>query len=53
MTVFVFIMGTLVTLIVAGAISLLIWGAILDGRMEEAEREKRRKATTGRPARSL
>jgi hypothetical protein len=33
-----FLLGTLVTLIVGAALTLLIWGAILDGRDEEERR---------------
>ena len=32
-----FIVGTLVTLLVASSIAILVWGAVLDGR-DEAER---------------
>ena len=38
-----FVVGTLVTLLVAASMALLVWGAILDGRdqrdFEQAERE--------------
>ena len=33
-----FIVGTLVTLLVAASMALLIWGAVLDGRDEDARR---------------
>ena len=38
----IFIAGALVTLIVAASLSLLIWGAILDGREEARQRALRR-----------
>lgn len=31
-----FVLGTLVTLLVAASMALLVWGAVLDGRDEEA-----------------
>ena len=34
----VFAVGLLVTLLVAGAMSLLIWGAVIDGREDEERR---------------
>jgi len=34
----VFAVGLLVTLLVAGAMSLLIWGAIIDGREDDERR---------------
>ena len=34
----VFAVGLLVTLMVAGAMALLIWGAIIDGREDEERR---------------
>lgn len=37
MTVLIFGVGVLVTLIVVSALGLLVWGAILDGRTEEPE----------------
>lgn len=37
----IFIAGALVTLIVAAALTLLIWGAILDGREEARQRALR------------
>jgi hypothetical protein len=37
-----FIVGTLVTLLVTASMGLLFWGAILDGRDEEARREDER-----------
>ena len=33
-----FALGAVVTLLVAGAITLLVWGAILDGRYNDAQR---------------
>jgi len=38
-----FIVGSLVTLLVIASMSLLVWGAILDGR-DESERTKRTEA---------
>lgn len=32
-----FLVGTLVTLLVAGSMALLVWGAILDGRYEQEQ----------------
>ena len=47
-----FIVGTLVTLLVAAAMALLIWGAILDGRAqreyEEAEQRAAQRRDRGR-----
>jgi hypothetical protein len=37
-----FIVGTLVTLLVTASMGLLFWGAILDGRDQEARREAER-----------
>lgn len=37
-----FVVGTLVTLLVAASMALLIWGAVLDGRDEEARRAAER-----------
>jgi hypothetical protein len=34
----VFAVGLLVTLLVAGAMSLLVWGAVLDGREDDERR---------------
>jgi len=40
-----FVVGTLVTLLVAAAMALLVWGAILDGRTQrEFEEAARRSA---------
>jgi hypothetical protein len=39
----IFIAGTLVTLVVTGALALLVWGAILDGRDEAKRRELERR----------
>lgn len=41
-----FIVGTLVTLLVTASMSLLIWGAILDGRDERARLETEHEAAT-------
>jgi hypothetical protein len=38
----IFLVGIGVTLIVASALTLLVWGAILDGRVEAHHRELRR-----------
>ena len=40
-----FVIGTLVTLLVAASMALLIWGAVLDGRDEEASRAAQRDAS--------
>src|SRR4030095_15231761 len=37
----IFISGAIVTLVVAASLTLLIWGAILDGREEERQRALR------------
>jgi hypothetical protein len=42
-----FAFGGLVTLLVGGALALLVWGAILDGRYDEEQREARRPAEAG------
>jgi len=42
--------GLLVTLIVAAAMALLIFGAIMDGREEEISRAERDQAAGRRPA---
>jgi len=34
----VFAVGLLVTLLVAGAMSLLVWGAVIDGREDDERR---------------
>ncbi len=52
MTVFIFAMGFLVTLLVLGAISLLAWGAVLDGRFEREERDRRLSLASAGDARS-
>ncbi|MDQ6725299.1 MAG: hypothetical protein M3066_03905 [Actinomycetota bacterium] len=44
----IFAVGLLVTMLVAGAVSLLIWGAVMDGR-EDA----RRRAGLGQPGAAL
>jgi len=36
-----FIVGLLVTLIVAAAMTLLVWGAVMDGREEDRRRAER------------
>ncbi len=40
-----FVVGTLVTLLVAASMALLIWGAVLDGRDENARRADEREAS--------
>jgi hypothetical protein len=37
-----FIVGALVTLLVTGSMALLFWGAVLDGRDEQARRAAER-----------
>jgi hypothetical protein len=37
-----FIVGTLVMLLVTGSMALLFWGAVLDGRDEQARRSAER-----------
>jgi len=39
-----FALGGLVTLLVGGALALLVWGASRDGRYNEEQREARRPA---------
>ena len=41
-----FIVGTLVTLLVTASMTLLIWGAILDGRDERARLDAEHQAAT-------
>jgi hypothetical protein len=47
-----FIVGSLVTLLVAASMTLLIWGAVLDGRQQpddqKAEREEAARSETDR-----
>ena len=45
----VFAVGLLVTLLVAGAMSLLIWGAVLDGREDDERRAENDHADVTRP----
>jgi hypothetical protein len=45
----VFAVGLLVTLLVAGAMTLLVWGAVIDGR-EEDERRAENEHTDATPA---
>ncbi len=40
-----FVVGTLVTLLVAASMALLIWGAVLDGQDENARRADEREAS--------
>ncbi len=40
-----FAMGSVVTLLVAAAMALLIWGAVLDGRYNDARRAEEREAS--------
>jgi hypothetical protein len=51
----IFICGAIVTLIVAGSLTLLVWGAILDGREEARQRALRghRALEAVRPARNV
>jgi len=42
-----FTVGFFVTLIVVAALSLLFWGAVLDGREEEERRAERERARAG------
>ena len=37
----IFVAGAIVSLLVGVAIALLLWGAVLDGRTEEASVERR------------
>ena len=48
-----FVIGTLVTLLVAASMALLIWGAVLDGRDEEASRAAEREASQSKRSRVL
>lgn len=41
-----FAVGTVVTLLVMGALALLVWGAILDGRYEDEQRTASEDAPT-------
>ena len=41
-----FAVGTVVTLLVMGALALLVWGAILDGRYEDEQRTAADDAST-------
>ena len=45
----VFGVGLLVTLLVAGAMSLLIWGAVIDGREDAERREENEHADVTHP----
>ena len=40
-----FVVGTLVTLLVTSSMALLFWGAVLDGRDEDARRAAEREAS--------
>jgi len=46
----VFAVGLLVTLIVAGAMSLLIWGAVIDGREDDERRAENEHTDVNRAA---
>ena len=48
-----FLLGSGVTALVAAAILLLVWGAILDGRYAEEQRAERRARATGAQYRDL
>jgi hypothetical protein len=43
-----FVVGTLVTLLVAASMALLVWGAVLDGRDQRAFEESQRAAARER-----
>jgi len=43
----VFAVGLLVTLLVAGAMALLIWGAVIDGREDDERRADNAHADAG------
>lgn len=45
----VFAVGLLVTLLVAGAMALLIWGAVIDGREEDERRAENEHADVTHP----
>jgi hypothetical protein len=45
-----FVVGTLVTLLVAASMALLIWGAVLDGRDQDEHRRAERDAAERRSA---
>jgi hypothetical protein len=45
----ILVAGVLVTLIVTGALGLLVWGAILDGREEARQRALRRNRSNVSP----
>ncbi len=46
----VFAVGLVVTLLVAGAMSLLIWGAVIDGREDDARRAENEHADVAHPS---
>ena len=46
----VFAVGLLVTLLVAGAMSLLIWGAVIDGREDDERRAENEHADVAHSA---
>ena len=46
----VFAVGLLVTLLVAGAMSLLIWGAVIDGREDDERRAENEHADVPHPS---
>ena len=48
-TVGLFIVGTLVTLVVAASMALLVWGAVLDGRYEREQRAEHDEPNPGPP----
>ncbi len=48
-----FIVGTLVTLLVASSMALLFWGAVLDGRDEKARLAAERDASESKRLRVL
>ena len=46
----VFAVGLLVTMLVAGAMGLLLWGAVLDGREDDERRSENEHTDDARPA---
>ena len=48
-----FVVGTLVTLLVAASMALLIWGAVLDGRDEKARLAAERETSESQKLRVL
>ena len=46
----IFGVGVLVTLLVAAAMSLLVWGAVIDGREDDERRAENEHADAAHPA---